>query len=223
MTNKLLLILMIFLVSCSLQGNKEITLNENDQLILDILDQKYDGKIKFTVKDNYVSKIKLTKMGMMNSLPEELSRFEQLDSLYIYKTSFEDKKIDVRKVKTLKYIGFNSIDLSDYNIYLNNKIEDILLSRCAFTKYPEAISKANIKKLEIGGFSTDYQKIFPMEIGGSALKEVIFHYVDFEKLPDIKTPNELSLSVIQHDNIVQLPESYLHHKYKMLIISGCKK
>ncbi|NME73051.1 hypothetical protein [Flammeovirga aprica] len=84
MTDKLLLILMIFLVSCSMRGNNEVTLNENDQLILDILDQKYDGKIKFTVKDNYVSKIKLIKMGMMSSLPEELSRFKQLDSIYIY-------------------------------------------------------------------------------------------------------------------------------------------
>ncbi|NME72973.1 leucine-rich repeat domain-containing protein [Flammeovirga aprica] len=223
MTDKLLLILMIFFVSCSMQGNKEITLNENDQKILNILNERYDHKFYYNITDDYISNMRFIRLGTITCLPKELEELSHLDSIYINETSFDDKIIDTRNITGLKYIGFNDIDISGYKIYLNNGLEEVSMNKCVFTEYPEAFLKTNLRKIKIVRYGEGYEQIFPKEIGGSALEEVIFHYVDFEKLPDIKTPNELSLSVIRQDNIVQLPESYLHHKYKMLIISGCKK
>ncbi|MBB3701389.1 hypothetical protein KMW28_26720 [Flammeovirga yaeyamensis] len=222
MINKLLITILLFFFSCSTKDNLGQKLNKNDSDLINKIQEKYADKIKYSIKDNHVSCVDLIKMGELESFPDEIKQLSKLDSLHISKTSINNKKLDLRSIKGLKYLYLGHLNLDEYQLLFNENINEIVIYFCTFNKFPEAINNADLKKIS---FYTgeDYENILPKTLTYPNLEEIYFNGVDFGTYPDIISNKLIKLELHNTEILQELPKSYCKNKFETLQFSRCEK
>ncbi|ANQ52256.1 hypothetical protein MY04_4921 [Flammeovirga sp. MY04] len=222
MINKLLIITLLFFSSCSIKDNLGQELNKNDSDLIKKMNEKYSNKIKFSINDNHVSCLNLIKIDDLESLPEEINLLTKLDSIIIYKTNINDKKIDLKNIKGLKYIKVGYLNLSEYQLLFNESIDDITIYFCNFNKFPESIKNADLKKISFYRLGKEYENIIPKKLIYPNLEEIKFSSVNFDTYPEIISNKLRKIEVYNQETLQNLPKSYSKNRYETIKLMNCE-
>ncbi|MBB3701386.1 hypothetical protein KMW28_26705 [Flammeovirga yaeyamensis] len=223
MINKLFIIILLFFFSCSTKDNLEQKLNKDDSDIIKKIQEKYADKIKFSINENHVSCVDLIEIGELESFPNEINQLTKLDSIIISKTNINDKIIDLRGINGLKFLDLSHLNLSNYQLYLNDGIEEITLYYCNFDKFPESIKNADLKKISFYSLGEEYENIFPKTLTYPNLEEIKFSRVNFYNYPDLFSNKLRKIELFNNETLKELPKSYFKNSFETVKFLACEK